>query len=307
MPAPKVRIITNGVSDGARNLGEALEALNANVSRVRVGAPKLPVRTNVKWGCFNLDRTDYGGNILNVGAGRTSLNKLECFRALSTAGVPIPEFTTDRSIAASWFAQGCRRVYERHVLSGSEGDGIIVVEDVGNLSASCPLYTKGMRGVRREYRIHVFKSGGINRVFIQQKKRRAGFAEDENYGNTVRNLAHGWVFAHLEIVRPRDATINAAISAVTALGLDFGAVDMIEMNEVSSGSVVLEINCAPGLQGATCDFYAQAINGLCLGVVDIIPTPPPVPDSLVNLPYDRSNLDSDDDDYDEEYNDDDGY
>jgi hypothetical protein len=303
MPAPKVRIITNGVSEGARNLGEALEALNANVSRVRVGAPKLPVRQNVKWGCFNLDRTDYGGAILNVGAGRTSLNKLECFRALRSANVPIPEFTTERGIADGWMRrEDCRRVYERHVLSGSEGDGIRVVETAEDLTQA-PLYTKGMRGVRREYRIHVFKSGGINRIFVQQKKRRAGFTEDENYGNTVRNLAHGWIFAHNDIVQPRRQTIDIAIQAVTALGLDFGAVDLIEMHEHALGSVVLEINCAPGLQGATCDFYAQAIYGLTTGVRDVIPTPPPEPDHVVNLPRDLSNSDDDEDytDDDDEY------
>ena len=301
--AVKVRIITNAVSEGARNLGEALEALNANVSRVRVGAPKAPVRQNVKWGCFNLDPTDYGGSILNRGAGRTSLNKLECFRALSAAHVPIPDFTTERMVALRWFAEGHRRVYERHILTGSEGDGIIVVEDPNQLSQDCPLYTKGMRGVRREYRIHVFKSGGVNRVFIQQKKRRAGFTEDESYGNTVRNLAHGWIFAHNDIVQPRTATINAAIAATTALGLDFGAVDMIEMNE-GDISVVLEVNCAPGLQGATCSFYAEAIYGLLTGVTDTPPTPPVVEDYQVALPRDES---GGEDESSEDYDDDDDY
>lgn len=304
MPAPRVRIITNAVSEGARNLGEALEALNANISRVRVGTPKLPRRQNVKWGCFNMDPTDYGGPILNREAGRTSLNKLECFLALSNANIPIPEYTTSLATAQGWFAAGCRRVYERHVLSGSEGDGINVVEDV-NLLTQAPLYTKGMRGIRREYRIHVFKSGPINRVFIQQKKRRAGFEGNENYGNTVRNLAHGWVFAHLELVQPRRETIEAAIAATTALGLDFGAVDMIEMDDVQSGSVVLEINCAPGLQGATCSFYAEAIYGLCTGVTDPVAVAPPVvEDFLVDLPRDTTGTD---DDEDEEYYDNDDY
>ena len=305
MPAPKVRIITNAVSEGARNLGEALEALNANVSRVRAGAPKLPVRQNIKWGCFTLDPTDYGGAILNRGAGRTSLNKLECFRALAAANVPIPEFTNDIAVAQQWFTSGSRRVYERHVLSGSEGDGINVVEDV-NLLTNAPLYTNGMRGVRREYRIHVFKSGNINRIFIQQKKRRAGFEENENYGNTVRNLAHGWIFAHLELEQPRRQTIEAAISACTALGLDFGAVDMIEMNDVQLGSVVLEINCAPGLQGATCDFYAQAIYGLVTGVRDVVAEVAPVVlEDVLNDDLPRDYSQRDDDDEDEDRDDDD--
>lgn len=303
MPAPKVRIITNSVSDGARNLGEALEALNANVSRVRAGAPKLPVRQNIKWGCFNLDPTDYGGSILNREAGRTSLNKLECFRALSAANVPIPEFTNDIGVAQQWFASGHRRVYERHVLSGSEGDGISVVEDV-NLLTNAPLYTLGMRGIRREYRIHVFKSGGINRIFIQQKKRRVTGVEETTGESRIRNLANGWIFAHNDVQQPRRATIDAAIAACAALRLDFGAVDMIEMEDVQLGSVVLEINCAPGLQGATCDFYAQAIYGLTTGVTDVIAVVPPVVrDHVVDLPRDESQTndyeDEDEDDWDD--------
>lgn len=302
MPAPKVRIITNAVSEGARNLGEALEALNANVSRVRAGAPKLPVRQNIKWGCFNLDPTDYGGSILNRNAGRTSLNKLECFRALSEANVPIPEFTTERGVADGWLRTGgVRRVYERHVLSGSEGDGIRVVETPEDLTQA-PLYVKGLFGLRREYRIHVFKKDGINRIFIQQKKRRVTGVEATTAESRIRNLANGWVFAHLEVQQPRPATITAAIAACRALGLDFGAVDMIEMEDVQLGSAVLEINCAPGLAGATCDFYAQAIYGLCTGVQDIAPTPPPVADRLVDLPRDLTNSvdyegEDDDDDY----------
>lgn len=272
MPSPKVRIITNSVSEGAAALGAKLEELGINVSRVRISAaPKRPVRTNVKWGCFNLDPTDFGGDVLNVHSGDQTLNKLTCFGLLHGAGVPVPEFTTSLETAQGWFEgvrAGRMRVYERTVLRGSEGAGINVIEDPAQLSAGVPLYVKGMRGLRREYRVHVFMLNGVRRVFVQQKKRRQGFAEAEGYTNTVRNLAGGWIFAHNDIVTPRQQTLDIAVAACTTFGLTFGAVDVIEMDDLTQGSVVLEINCAPGLMGATCEFYAQAIHDGLTGVND---------------------------------------
>ena len=50
---------------------------------------------------------------------------------------------------------------------------------------------------------------------------------------------------------------NAAIKAVEALDLDFGAVDIIETRQ---GEIfVLEVNTAPGLEGKTVESYGNAI------------------------------------------------
>ena len=309
----KIRIITNAVSEGATALGAKLQELGCNVSRVRVSAaPRRIPRNNIKWGCFALDPTDFGGPVLNVHAGDSTLSKLSCFAALHGAGVPVPEFTAYKEGAESWF-QGVRagrmRVYERHILRGSEGDGIRVVEAADDLT-DAPLYVKGMRGLRREYRIHVFQLNGVRRVFVQQKKRRSGFAETEGYTSTVRNLASGWIFAHNDITAPRQQTLDIAVAAVTSFGLTFGAVDVIEMNDITQGSVVLEINCAPGLMGATCEFYANAINDAHNGVVDTAPQAATLAvdedgipiaelyEDAEHNPYDEEEIeDEDDDDY----------
>ena len=273
----KIRIITNAVSEGAAALGEKLKELGCNVSRVRLSnAPKRPIRNNVKWGCFNMDPTDFGGPVLNIHSSDSTLNKITCFGQLATAGVPTPQFTSEFRIARSWFENAPDprkvRVYERALLRASEGDGITVVERLNDLTEGRPLYVKGMRGNRREYRIHVFQHEGVKRVFIQQKKRRQGFTEIETYTNLVRNLAGGWIFAHNDITAPRQQTIDIAVAATQAFNLTFGAVDVIEMTDVTQGSVVLEINCAPGLMGATCEFYANAINDSLNGVTDQVPT-----------------------------------
>ena len=271
---PKARIITNGPSDGARALQDALYALGINTSRVRAeGQPKVARRFNVKWGCFPLTTTHFAGPYANGTAGDTSLNKLACFQALAAAGIPVPQFTAEREVAQRWIAEGCRRIYERHSLRGSEGEGIRIVGEGGEealWSGNVPLYTKGMFGRRREYRVHVFSVGDVRRIFVQQKRRRTtGINPADNApASTIRNLANGWIFAHNDVVAPRQATIDAAVASITALGLNFGAVDMIEMDRATDGgSVVLEVNCAPGLQGGTLDFYANAINDHLRGIV----------------------------------------
>jgi D-alanine-D-alanine ligase-like ATP-grasp enzyme len=60
---------------------------------------------------------------------------------------------------------------------------------------------------------------------------------------------------------PVDIVDNAALGAVSALGLDFGAVD-VKCNRQGTRAAVLEVNTAPGLQGTTLRKYAEALMGL---------------------------------------------
>lgn len=254
-----VRIITRGVSNGARALRDTLRSMGIKCDKVsNTTKLSLKPRLNIKWGCFSHPACT--GPLLNGVASDQTLNKLECFRLLESHGVPVPEFTTNKEAAEQWLADGCRRIYQRNLLRASEGDGIVVVERDGDgnfvgdarLSAA-PLYVKGCFGKRREYRIHVFQG----RTFIQQKKLRTTGVEKSEEAR-VRNLASGWVFANKDIQQPRPRTIEVAIEAINAFALDFGAVDIIEMDK--EGCFVLEINCAPGLQGSTLFFYADAIK-----------------------------------------------
>jgi glutathione synthase/RimK-type ligase-like ATP-grasp enzyme len=48
-----------------------------------------------------------------------------------------------------------------------------------------------------------------------------------------------------------------AVHCVSALGLDFGAVDVIENKK---GSWILEVNTAPGLEGQTLEVYRSAFE-----------------------------------------------
>lgn len=261
----RTRLLTNSASNGAVELKNALVALGVSVSIVRNDRPPqrrlASDRRTIKWGSFtrSIDVANED-QIVNNHAGQASLNKKRCFELLQQAHVPIPEFTSSRAAAEQWIRDGFR-AYERHSLTGSGGEGIVVAETLSELSAgNAPLYTQGVKGKRHEYRIHVFNLNGVQRVFIQQKMRREGFAENPNYSSTVRNLENGWIFANQNVVAPRQATLDAAVAACAALHLNFGAVDVIEQEKTNGFSVVLEINTAPGLAGATVNFYAESIK-----------------------------------------------
>jgi len=55
--------------------------------------------------------------------------------------------------------------------------------------------------------------------------------------------------------------VEQASLAIAALGLDFGAVDIIWNNHYQLATV-LEVNTAPGLEGQTITDYANYFRGL---------------------------------------------
>lgn len=178
-------------------------------------------------------------------------NKLSFFRKVAESNetgdardeVTTVDWTTDRSVAEEWL-DGETAVYCRTTLQGSAGEGIVVATTEDEM-VDAPLYTKGISGARREYRIHVF---GGKVILSQTKRRRSGSQTDE----LVRNLDGGWIFG-VSNSNPSDLVKENAINAVHALGLDYGAVDIIAKGGRGSEteSYVLEVNTAPGQRGAT--------------------------------------------------------
>ena len=101
-----------------------------------------------------------------------------------------------------------------------------------------------------------------NRIidFAQKKQMSSATREErgvsEEPDGHIRNHGNGWIFARggVEI---QDEVKEVAIKAVSALGLDFGAVDIV-ITPQGVGKI-LEINTAPGLEGTTLESYKNAI------------------------------------------------
>jgi hypothetical protein len=178
-------------------------------------------------------------------------NKLTAFKILSENNIRIPEFTTNRMLAENWCRDG-HMVYCRTSLSGSKGKGIVIATNYKQL-VYAPLYTKALP-IRREYRVHIFNGNVID----YQKKCRVSELPEEEANLLVRNLDGGWVYCRNYTKRIEDNE-TVALDAMKALGLDFGAVDIVRGSD--RHSYVLEVNTAPGLVGTTLVNYTNAIKG----------------------------------------------
>lgn len=106
-----------------------------------------------------------------------------------------------------------------------------------------------------EFRVHVFKTDKYRSIKLQEKLGGEGY---------VRNHRHGWLFLPpLHRVEAKLARKEAK-KAVEALGLDFGAVDVL----VKDGKAyVLEVNTAPALTDLRSDtIYRYAAKIISIGV-----------------------------------------
>jgi glutathione synthase/RimK-type ligase-like ATP-grasp enzyme len=180
-------------------------------------------------------------------------NKLAALRRMEVQDVNVPEFTTDRATASGWLGNQ-EIVVARQLLRASSGRGIVLMHTDADMVAA-PLYTKYVKK-RAEYRIHIFRRQVIHQ---SQKRMMARERRPDGFEARIRNHDNGWVFCH-EDVSPPQQVIDQSIAACDALELDFGAVDVV-WNEYHQKATVLEVNTAPGLEGATLTAYVNAIRG----------------------------------------------
>ena len=264
-----IAILPYGPSDSVRDLALAIAATGTTSTRLRREGSTFRGRNGeliVNWGNSTIangvmDTIRGNATLLNSpDAIRRASMKTDAFRLMHEQGVNTTEFTTDAAVAQQWMDDGAL-VYARTRLQGHSGEGIVMahrrpdtIEGVGGAFQvvgelpQAPLYTKGITAQRREFRIHVM-NGTV--TYVQQKKRENNWRDNVNYSNVVRNYHTGWIYATSGI-QPNDAALNGAMAAVGALGLDFGAVDVITRG---NDAWVLEVNTAPGLSGTNLETY----------------------------------------------------
>jgi len=181
-------------------------------------------------------------------------NKLTAFQVMRDAGVEVPAFTTDKAEALN-FLRGNKTVVERHKLTGHSGEGIRLVRNDNELQ-DAPLYVSYVPK-NEEFRVHVMKGTVIH---VQRKARRREVpAERVNW--QVRNLAGGFIY-EVNLTQPvSQFVLDQAVKAVNALGLDFGAVDVVQtIGQDIREAVVLEVNTACGVEGTTLERYVEALK-----------------------------------------------
>lgn len=151
-------------------------------------------------------------------------------------------------------------------------------------------YFQSYLDIKSEYRIHVFDGKIIYAVkkienateagWVKQRKEKINdyiqknglnldadtvdyvlkklYEEQQLPDRIVRSNHRGWKFSNVVLANLPAALKNAAIGSVSAIGLDFGAVDCCL--DVENHPWIIEINSGPGLQGTTLNKYIAAFR-----------------------------------------------
>ena len=232
---------------GSRSARALADALGGRVLRLQGSTYRYdPRNLHINWG--NSQNSPYQGILNSAMYVSQASNKLSAFERMRIEGVQIPEFWTNREdIPDDAFPIVCRTLLNSH-----SGRGIVIADNRDAL-VPAPLYVKYMKK-RDEYRIHV---GRMGIIAIQKKAIPNG---TEPIDTRIRNHHNGYVFVRGD-VNPPVSVLEQATLAIGALGLDFGAVDII-YNHHHQRATVLEVNTAPGLEGQTITDYANYFRNL---------------------------------------------
>ena len=234
-------------SISARLLGEYCGVLLATPQQVRKHGDFTHI---INWGSTE---EKFNGNYINPPRRvRDACNKVTTLEILDAQGVPTLPWTTSSDVARTWWDNG-ETVVIRKLLRASKGRGIILAGRGAKVPIiQAPLYTKYIKK-QDEYRVHVAR--GVIIDIQQKRKRKERNNEDVDY--QVRNYRNGWVFCRGGVDAP-ECVRAASIAAVTALGLDFGGVD-VGYNAHHGTACVYEVNTAPGIEGTTLRKYFDAL------------------------------------------------
>lgn len=207
-----------------------------------------PNKTVVNWGgCSRTPILDGCTVINHPDFVAKAANKLSAFQEMTTART-VP-WTTDKQYAMdNWLLD----VVCRKKLRGKGGDGIVMVTTMEEI-VDAPLYTKYTKS-KSEWRVHIYN----NRVIQTSRKVRNPDVPVEEVDWKIRNHDRGFIFQRNNENIPQDV-IDQSLLAIRDLSLHFGAVDVL-YNERYNQAYVLEVNCAPNLEGSLVELYANAIN-----------------------------------------------
>lgn len=204
----------------------------------------------VNWGTTKILAIGDSRVLNSLDAINLAANKYFAFTALAGKEISTVPWTANKAVAQEWQNAGGTIVC-RTILTGHSGKGIIIIEE-GEEIPDAPLYTKYIFKTK-EYRVHATKTDVID------TQRKVRDPDQEPISWKVRSHANGFIFQRNNIL-PNDTRDTLAISAVKALGLDFGAVDIVE--DKKGNLYVLEVNTAPGLEGQTVEAYTAALGKL---------------------------------------------
>lgn len=212
--------------------GERLLRTKLNLAKFNV---KHTYGTLINWGCTQVPQRYT--NILNKPeAIQVCANKTLTYDKLKEAEVPTIKWTLSKEEALAF---GFPLLYRKNFLS--KGLGIKIVENAQDMPlvvGETYFFSKFYKSLS-EYRVHVFR----DKLVGWSKK-----TPNEGAVSPIRSHNNGYRFSlRTDDIQPQ--LLEKAVKAVKAVGLDFGAVDVLldDKNRYR----VLEVNSAPGLDDGT--------------------------------------------------------
>jgi len=261
-------------SEGASNLAAGMRALR--IKREGSRYKHRPDNVIINWGCPERPpHIPEDALVLNrFEAVAIASNKLKAFKAFSDSGVSAPYSTESHETAIQLVKDG-RTLVARTVLNGHGGKGIVLIDSVAKF-VMAPLYTVYIPK-KSEYRVHVI---GGKVVDVTRKVLREDHPDKEGINWKIRNHDNGFIFTRanknflnrdgvprLEIDCCPQSVKREASRAVAALGLDFGAVDII-WNQKNESAYVLEVNTAPGISETAVNIYSDVLRYMAENLAD---------------------------------------
>jgi glutathione synthase/RimK-type ligase-like ATP-grasp enzyme len=292
--AKDVYIYYSGPTDDTgKRIAEALKVEHGKKKPAALQKGKIIIG----WGCKTKDKVNFGANdvVLNHPDNiRTNRNKLKTLEVLKKAGVPVADFiTADKVLASLDAARGAMSLplvgRKKFHQGGKDFWTCLTRGQVQRAIKSGAEYFQNYIAIETEYRLHVFQGEVIN---MQKKVERDDLetAYVEQHGNRIQNIAEknnvkldkttaeyilknlgkrqghadqiiksntrGWKFSQIKTAKKE--LQEAAVNAVKAIGLDFGAVDCCLTEDGSP--YIIEVNTGPGLQGTSFDAYIEVFK-----------------------------------------------
>lgn len=224
--------------------------------------PPNEVDLLIRWGCSASIDTRCEIEYNKREAIRLSSNKGKCRQYLYDNGIPVPKPVSHDDIFGARYNGTFRFPIVVRPTFHQKGKDFLLFNNYSELE-------RGWRSVGRldhpyisefypkttEYRVHV----GHGKVLIVQQKLQTSERIGENW-----SYENGYTFEVVPWKQYRKEIVDLAVKTIEALGLDFGAVDIMSdpLDQNLPVAVVCEVNTSPKLEGYTVKRYAKYFDWL---------------------------------------------
>lgn len=181
----------------------------------------------------------YNGTEPSLNARCGAANKLQQLQKFKDAGILVPSFWTDLPTASEDFPVLGRNLQHR----AGRDIRLIMEPEMAQLFNASDFYVRYVPR-KTEYRSWIYR-----RRHLATYEKRLVRPEEARGRHTVgANHKNGYAFLLMNSSLVPEGIRETAAKSVEALGLDFGAVDILR--GVDEKLYVLEVNCAPGAESA---------------------------------------------------------